>query len=108
MWQGNHSISKDRRQMIHFIPGLQTLFKNHDSPSINKMIDEALLLALTEYKSKSGKREHFILQGNRKYTFFPPNTLKMKFKINRMTRILNGGALYQKRNWRLPACMPLA
>lgn len=83
MWRGNYSTSKDR-QRIDFIPGLQTLFKNHDSPSINKMIDEALLLALTEYKSKSGKREHFILQGNRKYTFFPPNTLKMKFKINRV------------------------
>ena len=48
------------------------------------MIDEALLLALNEYNSKSGKRAHFILQGERKYWFAPPNTLKMKFKIKRV------------------------
>jgi phosphatidylserine/phosphatidylglycerophosphate/cardiolipin synthase-like enzyme len=83
MWGKNQSSSKGH-QNNDFIPGLQTLFETQEKSSINKMMDEALLLALSEYNSKSGKREHFILQGNRKYWFVPPNTLKMKFKIKRV------------------------
>ncbi len=83
MWGENQSTSKDH-QNTNFIPELQTLFETQEKSSIKKMIDEALLLALSEYNSKSGKREHFILQGNRKYWFVPPNTLKMNFKIKRV------------------------
>ena len=83
MWGENQSSSKGH-QNNDFIPGLQTLFETQEKSSINQMMDEALLLALSEYNSKSGKRKHFILQGNRKYWFVPPNTLKMKFKNKRV------------------------
>lgn len=82
MWKKH--TNRNRHQNNDFIPELQTLFETQEKSSIKKMIDEALLLALSEYNSKSGKREHFILQGNRKYWFVPPNTLKMKFKIKRV------------------------
>jgi len=82
MWK-NHTNSNNH-QKPDFVPEVQKLLKSHDKPSINKMIDEALLLALSKYQSKSGKREHFILQGKRKYSFITPNTLKMKFKISRV------------------------
>ena len=82
MWKKH--TNRNKQQNNDFIPGLQTLFETQEKSSINKMIDEALLLALSEYNSKSGKREHLILQGKRKYWFIPPNTLKMNFKIKRV------------------------
>ena len=83
MW-GKNQFSYKGHQNNDFIPRLQSLLESEKKSAINKMIDEALLLALNEYNSKSGKRAHFILQGERKYWFAPPNTLKMKFKIKRV------------------------
>ena len=50
-------------------------------PKYQDSIDNALISALSQYKSKSGKRPHFILQGNRNYTFsFKKRHLSMEFE----------------------------
>lgn len=47
---------------------------------LDHTIDNVLLAALSDYKSKSGKREHLIKQGKRSYKFKPPNKLSMRFQ----------------------------
>ena len=60
--------------------GMVEEFIQKHGKSIDEVIDDVLLKALKEYNSKSGKREHFILQGKRTYRFKPPNRLTMRFK----------------------------
>jgi len=61
-----------------YVADVEAFMKKHGE-DINEVIDNVLLEALKEYNSKSGKREHFILQGKRTYRFKPPNSLVMKF-----------------------------
>jgi phosphatidylserine/phosphatidylglycerophosphate/cardiolipin synthase-like enzyme len=48
--------------------------------AINDLIDDALITALSQYKSKSGKRPHFIKQGGRDYRLsYKSKKLHMQF-----------------------------
>lgn len=78
VWQ--QDFPTNTHQNVDFDPALQAFLDGHDKSSIDNMIDEALVTALIEYQSKSGKREHFVLQGEREYEFAPPHILRMKFK----------------------------
>ena len=49
-------------------------------PNPKQFIDDALVKALEKYASKTGRRKHFILQNQGKYTFKAPRTLHLRFK----------------------------
>ena len=54
--------------------------KNRWHVAINDLIDDALITALSQYNSKSGKRPHFIKQGRRDYKLsYKSKKLHMQF-----------------------------
>lgn len=59
---------------------IRALMEKNSPEEINALISELLCEELSQYASKTGRREHFIVTGGLKHTLLPPNILKIKFK----------------------------
>ena len=56
------------------------LLEKNSPEEIKALISELLCDELSQYASKTGRREHFIVTGGLSYTLLAPNILKIKFK----------------------------